>query len=192
MVLSQFHVDVTRPHRHYLGRVVDSRADFISRGSPTDGSARLVGCGGSKVASTRGRRTGSSTRFAAAVQHGPVRVRFCSSGAAALSPFCAGRQGDAGPDDDLQLGDVVLHEHRPAGLRRRTAPLVLQPDRVRRGQHVPLGERRLLCAGGRRARPARRRPHGEFLRRHVADRRLRLLSRQPRDGRAARWPKACP
>ena len=67
----------------------------------------------------------------------------------------------------------------------RATPFLFQPDLLRLLEHVPLGERRLLRLVGHHPRPSRRRPHGQFLRRHVARRRLHVPAGQPDHGRHA-------
>ncbi len=62
-------------------------------------------------------------------------------------------------------------------------PFLLQPDLLHLLEHVPLGKRGLLCPLGHHPRPARRRPHGQLLRRHVARRGLHVPAGQPDDGR---------
>ena len=66
----------------------------------------------------------------AALQHRHVSVRVRRAGVQPYHPAVLNPDGPrhARPDDDLQHGQLVLHQHQPAALRRRAAPVVFQPD----------------------------------------------------------------
>ena len=119
------------------------------------------------------------------VQHVDVRLRVCRPVVAAAHAAQPGRQGHVGAHHDVQLRDLVPHEHQPAALLGRAAPFLFQPVVLRVLEHVPLRERGLLRPGGDHPRAPQRPAHGQLLPRHVAGLRLYVRAHEPDHGRAA-------